>query len=315
MGFTTSDLAIIYFATQYITWLATGLYPPLFNSVVLISLAGVIVVTWSIYTQAIALKQWCALCLVIAGVLFLQIVLAIFEMHNKGFTISFNWRAIALFIVIAGLLALIVLPVKKMLVLAHVNTQKLAELKKWKMDVGIFMALWQEEQTVDTTIWKNDLLLGNSQVPIMITVVCNPYCRPCAKAHKLLNTLLINYKDKLCVQVRFLCNSANEKDKLTVAVKAILQNASQMNKSAQLENMLTDWFEIMDYDKWITRWQPQNNEDMQQRLQQHENWINNAGVTFTPTFFVNGKVLPGRYSLSELEMLLPQLEYELTNTV
>lgn len=183
MGFTTSDLAIIYFATQYITWLATGLYPPLFNSVVLISLAGVIVVTWSIYTQAIALKQWCALCLVIAGVLFLQIVLAIFEMHNKGFTISFNWRAIALFIVIAGLLALIVLPVKKMLVLAHVNTQKLAELKKWKMDVGIFMALWQEEQTVDTTIWKNDLLLGNSQVPIMITVVCNPYCRPCAKAH------------------------------------------------------------------------------------------------------------------------------------
>lgn len=117
------------------------------------------------------------------------------------------------------------------------------------------------------------------------------------------------------MQVRFLCNSANEKDKLTVAVKAILQNASQMNKSAQLENMLTDWFETMDYNKWITRWHPRNNTDVQSCLEQHENWINNAGVTFTPTFFVNGKVLPGRYSLSELEMLLPQLEYELTNTV
>ncbi len=315
MGFTTSDLAIIYFATQYITWLATGLYPPLFNSVVLISLAGVIVVTWSIYTQAVALKQWCALCLAIAGVLLLQHVLSVFEMNKKGFANSFNWRAIAIFTAIAGLFALLVVPVKKMLVQNHLNAQKLAELKKWKMDASVFKAQWLHQKVVDITIWKNDLLLGNRNAPILITVACNPFCGPCAKAHKQLDELLIRYKDKLCVQVRFLCNPANSEDRRTIAVKAILQNATQINTNGKLDSILTDWFETMDYNKWITRWHPRNNTDVQSCLEQHENWINNAGVTFTPTFFINGKELPSRYGLAELEILLPQLEYEFTNEV
>ena len=30
-------------------------------------------------------------------------------------------------------------------------------------------------------------------------------------------------------------------------------------------------------------------------------------VAFTPTFFINGRKLPGRYNLKDIEILLPQL--------
>ena len=141
-------------------------------------------------------------------------------------------------------------------------------------------------------------------LPLLITVACNPYCGPCANSHKKLDDLLKRYANKFKVQIRFLCRPENEKDALTIAVKSILQMAEN---NVDLQLMLTDWFEWMDIEKWKTKWQPDNNIDVTERLQQHGKWITNNNVAHTPTFFINGKKLPGRYNLDDLEILTPQL--------
>ena len=36
-------------------------------------------------------------------------------------------------------------------------------------------------------------------------------------------------------------------------------------------------------------------------------WFTKSGVGFTPTFYINGKQLPRKYELEDIEILIPQL--------
>ena len=103
------------------------------------------------------------------------------------------------------------LPVKSLIKTNKANGQLLVEFNKWKTDAAIFITQWQQQQKIGTTIWENDLLLGNANAPVLITVACNPYCGPCAKAHEQLDEMLHRFAGKVKVQGRLLCNCSNEK--------------------------------------------------------------------------------------------------------
>ena len=190
-------------------------------------------------------------------------------------------------------------------------TPKLTQLKKWKEDSGLFMAQLEKEQIIDTTIWENDFVIGNQDAPLMITVACSPYCMPCAITHERLDELLHKYSNTLKVQVRLLCDPANEKDTKTIAVKAILKKAAETNKNNDRHQMFTDWFAWMNYEKWNRKWYSKKNINTDEVLQKHADWMNNSNITHTPTIFLNGRKLPGRYGLKELEKLIPQLAEEM----
>jgi hypothetical protein len=213
----------------------------------------------------------------------------------------------AIFILLMIVSSMILLPIKRLIKTNSNNKLKLAELKKWKLDGDLFLSQWRQEQEVDTTVWQNDLLLGDSEAPLQITIACNPYCNPCAKTHKQLDNLLRHYPSKIKVQVRFLFTAQDENNKLTIAVKAILQRASIIQNNSELRQLLTDWFDWMDYDKWTDKWKSDSNIDIGKRMIQHNDWIVQSKIQFTPTIFINGKKLPGRYSLDDMEILIPQL--------
>ena len=303
-GITPADLSVLYFAAQCIIYLLGCIYQSYLQSILLFAFGGIAIAALSIYTQAAILKQWCALYLGIVAVLVLQTIISF-----TAYSGAINYRDLLLFCVLLSALSVPLLSVKQLIKTNSTNKIKLAELKKWKLDGNLFISQWQQEQEVDTTIWQNDLLLGHLDAPLQITVACNPYCGPCAKAHKQLDELLVRFDGKLKVQVRFLCRAEDESDKLTIAVKAILQKAVEIKNNTELQQMLTDWFKWMDEDKWRNKWHHSSpfGEWLGVRLLQHSKWIKESHIAFTPTFFINGKKLPSRYALSDLEILIPQL--------
>lgn len=311
-GITPADASVLYFAAQYIFYLLSFYFTFFLNSILLISVGGVAIAAWSIYTQAVMLKQWCALCLGIVAVLVLQTGIACLVTDFQSVNLI-SLQSFLFFILLIAILTVVLLPVKAIIKINKTNQHKLAELKKWKTDAGLFITQWQQEQKVDTAIWENDLVIGNPYAPILITVACNPYCEPCAKAHVQLDELLQGFTGKLKVQVRFVCNVNDESDKKTIAVKAILQKAVTINDNTELQNMLSDWFDWMNYEKWVDKWQPDNVIDVNESLQAHVSWVENSRIQFTPTFFVNGRKLPGRYELNDIKDLLPHLSGILMN--
>jgi len=300
-GITPSDVAVLYFTAQFFVYLIAAFYASSFTVLAYMALGGIAIAGISIYTQAVVLKQWCALCLGIASILLLQAIVSSFLIA----AISFS--SIVLFTTIVLLLAAILLPIKSLIKNVIAANPQLTELRKWKTDIDLFKAQLEIEPMVNTTIWTNDLMVGNHEAPVMITVACNPYCGPCATAHFDLEEIIHQSGGKVSMQIRLLCNPENEQDKKTIAVKAILGKAAVINVSNELQQMLTDWFEWMEYDKWIKKWGNKETLQNDERMLQHANWIENNNIISTPTFFINGKRLPGRYGKKELISFLPQL--------
>ncbi len=181
-GVSPGDLSLLYFATQFIFYLVAAIYPRALNIVVAISFVGIPVAAWSVYTQAFKLKQWCALCLGVVAVLILHPVISITWLNTSPASAFSNFNFISLFIFsgIAVVLGLVLFPAKRLLKTNNLYIKQTTELKKWKTDAGLFMSQWQQEQEIDNSIWPNDLLLGNADATIRITVACNTYCGPCA---------------------------------------------------------------------------------------------------------------------------------------
>ncbi len=311
-GITPADVSVIYFAAQFILYLVGCFYYPIFTGIITIAFAGIAVAAWSIYTQAVKIKEWCALCLCIVAVLLGQIIIASYFQFNNGLTgITPNSQLLiplTVFAVTLSLLTLIYQPIKQLIKTNSKNKQELTSFKKWKTDASLFLEQWKTQPICDNTVWENDLVIGNADAPIRITVACNPYCRPCASAHVELDKLVEKFPDKICVQVRLLCNAANMEDKRTIAVNAILQQVGVLKNKNEIKQMLSDWFEWMNMDKWITKWKTDSITTLNHALRKHEDWNDETGITHTPTFFVNGKKLPGGYVIKDLDKMIVQME-------
>jgi protein-disulfide isomerase len=278
-------------------------YPAVFSVLPILAVAGIVIVAVSLYTQAVVIKQWCALCLGIATILVLQAAAAI------ALVTSPTWYSAVALLAVYALYTLALLPIKSLLKASLSAKPKLAELKKWQNDANLFTAQLEKEQQVDTCIWENDLIIGNPNAPVMITVACNPYCGPCAKAHVELDNLVEKYPDTVKVQVRFLCDPKDLEERRTKAVHAMLGYAE--TKAADVAHTITDWFADMNFDKWRSKYPELNlngsTEKVNEKIEKHSAWVKDADITATPTFFVNGKKLPGRYNLKNIEKIIPAL--------
>jgi uncharacterized membrane protein len=345
-GVTPADASVLYFAAQFILYLIGCFYNPILAGIVTIAFAGIAVAAWSIFTQAVKIKEWCALCLCIVAVLLGQIVIAFIQFDAASFTV---FEPYLFYPIAITLLTIAYLPIKQLIKTNSKNKQELASFRKWKTDANLFMTQWEKEPICDNTIWEKDLLIGKADAPIRIKVACNPYCGPCAGAHKKLDELVDKHPTKISVQVRLLCNPTNAEDKRTIAVKAILHEAQVLKSNIELQAMLTDWFEWMDFEKWNAKWKapsicPEGGRleeelskepklidlnsqisllnsseflspsgriggaDVLEVLLKHEKWNNITGITHTPTFFVNGRKLPSRYDIKDIEKMIPHLE-------
>ncbi len=302
LGITPADVSLLYFCTQFICYAAGIFYPPLLSAMWLFAFGGIAVSAWSLFIQATKIRQWCALCLAIVLVLLLQAGLA-FAIPRTPIT---YWTILSF----AGLLLLLsagFFPIKTLVKESSKAKLKLAELKKWKLDPVLFAGEWAKEQPVDTTVWPQDLLMGEADSPLRITAACSPYCNPCAITHRQLDQLLHRFSGILQVQVRLLSVPDDEANKYTVAVKSILRAARKANTEKDVHQMLSDWFEWMNDDTWQEKWKTDAGMDVHEALLRHQQWIAQHNIEYTPTLFINGRKIPGRYNLDDLAQLLPQL--------
>lgn len=309
LGITPSDASVIYFSAQFLLFCFSFAIPNLWPAAATLALAAIGIVAWSIYTQAVILKQWCALCLGIAAMLVLQFSLALVSsLQEPSLLVAAVSPPFIGFISFAGvfiILTVLLLPLKQLLVANTKLSQTANQFKSWKQDASLFVSQWKEQPLVDTSTWENDLIIGNPSAPLQIIVACNPYCGPCAKAHEKLDELVERFPEQLSVKVRLLF-PGDQENELTIAAKEILTTSSSI-LAHERKQMLTDWFAWMDMEKWAEKWKTEAVSDILTVLHSHSKWIAASEVTHTPTLFLNERRLPGRYDLNRLEKLISPL--------
>lgn len=298
---TVADLALSYFLTQFVFFVIAAWYPALMATLMMIAMPLILVAGASLMIQKFRLKRWCALCLVIVGVISLQSVLAFAFFNGQLYPLTIGY-----FFVVQAMLCLVLQPVKAHLKDSTEKDNHAQDLLKWKRDPLLFISQWERMQQVDTTTMPHELHFGNPNAALELVVACNPFCGPCQYAHEVLDEIYETYKDQLSVKVRFL-SMEDRAENITEAVTAIFQCARGLQSGEEVAHMLSDWFKYMNLDKWRKRWQYNASLDVKGELVAHRRWMNEVGLKGTPTFYINGRRMPKSYVLKDLMHLVPIL--------
>ncbi|NKI24939.1 thioredoxin domain-containing protein [Arenibacter sp. 6A1] len=270
------------------------------QSLTLLSAAALPLVMLSGYYQGVVIKQWCKFCIVVQGVLVLEMMTAFFGGFYKTGT---SWETLPLF------LALLLLPIivwKRLKPLLETKKETVLykrNLKKIKNNPDVLRGLLAKTRKIATGTEGLGISLNNDNAKYHVVKVCNPYCGPCAKAHPELEELVS--KGKINLQILFTAHT-DENDLRRKPVSHFLALDAQGDKG-RMREALDDWYNAgkMDYESFANKY-PLNGELEKQnvKIEAMRQWCDIENITHTPTIFINGHELPKEYSVDDLKEVL-----------
>ena len=303
-----ADAALVYFATQALLLLLNQASATL----AAVSLAAVLFTVYTLYQQKFVIKKWCPLCLGVTAVVWLQAVLV-----AGNLTLFFNG---ALTKVSVALPALVVVLFSfawwhiKLLLQNDVLKDNLEiEHLRFRRNYHLFLPWYGQQQVLNTKIPGAPLLLqGNSRAAVRLTLLTNPLCDACQRAHIGISKLLAQYQGRLSVQTIFFVPADDLNDPRTMIAAWLY---AECLKPGGSKDPLDKWFanpSVKAFDAHRVPLQLVRN--MQPLLLQHRQWANQHQLNVTPTLLVNGRYFPHYYHTTDIgyffEELLQQHEPE-----
>jgi uncharacterized membrane protein len=302
--------------TPWLSWSEVGFFyftgsllsvifiPQSLNFLVWLNLFSLPYTIWSIYYQYIQ-KNWCVLCCTVQAVLWLEFIAVLLFIPN-AFQLNYLFFGPSQLV---GIVLCFVMPVlawymlKAMLQKATEHRLLKNQLKKFKYNSELFSHALVSQPRYAI---PNDLMpvtLGNTEATTVITMVSNPFCGPCAKAHKTLEDWLKTRED---IQLKIVFTTANHDDDHKTKVARHIAALNQRNDTAFVEKALNAWYALREkkYEVWEKDYPVTITDEICKVTQKQKEWCDMAEIAFTPTILVNGYKLPEPYRLDDLKYLI-----------
>lgn len=292
-----SEVGFIYFMGGICAFIAqlVFLQSTVYQWVQLLSLLTFPFTIYLISYQYIIAKSWCRLCLIVQGSLCLECIITLTQglpmvmPHADSITLSLLGLSFLL-------PALFWMLFKRPLSLAVQNYPLRRELQKVKFNANYVQSQFRQ-QPIMPPIFTNMRVptLGNQLAANTLTIVTNPTCGPCIKLHPELESLLARNQE-MRVQFVFVTYGQSRElvhkllslpdDKLPVGLQLCYSKTSADKKL---------W-------KEITHALVEDEYALHQ-IDIHHRWCDLAGITGTPTIFLNGHQLPLSYTIQDVDAL------------
>lgn len=304
--FNLSDIVLVYFSSQlFIIILAI-----IENSNQLIFILNLIsliifpISFYSIYYQWRVVRKWCTLCLLTVAILVIQFALSIDatnDIFNKLYINQTKYLIKIIFI--SSIISILWIYLIKKLI---INNNKLSRsnniLIGFKNHPISFEALLKSNKIIPDESLLGDIEIGNPDSSTKIVIACNPFCMPCAKAHKYFHEIVCKIND-VSVVIRFVVNSTDLSNRNTEVVKYLLLLLS--DKSIEhSRNILMYWFDKMDFNLFKSMYSLTSAKNIENSLQQLRNWSHKTDIKFTPTIFINNYEVPNGYMPKDIADLI-----------
>lgn len=291
--FSWSEIGFGYFVSNIILLVS---FPGTINYLAWVNICTLPYTFWSIWYQAYKAKQWCMLCVIVQVLLWVLFILNIVS-HNILFPeITFIQIGTVLFVYI---FAILVVNLWTMYIASIKETVGIRQdLVSLRGNNNVFTALLKQADYYPVEVGTSQIIFGNPEASLKITILTNPHCEPCGRMHKRVEALLQKKGNDLCVQYIF---SAFNEDLLKsnrFLIAAYLQSYPQSR-----EQIYSQWYRKGKYnaEKYFNQFEFNINEEVETELQKHEQWKQRSGLKATPTILINGYRLPKQYNIEDLQ--------------
>lgn len=298
-----SEVGFFYFTGTWLVILSFGLNQGVVNFLFLLSLFSLPYTFFSIYYQWQVAKQWCIFCCLIQLILWCEFLNFLPYVNANGFNItSLSLKSL---INVGSILLLPVIIwtfVKPLFYKVNQVTALKKQLGKFKYDLNYFNSLLSTKTKLLLPPETDVITLGNVEAENVITIVSNPRCSACASAHKVLHNWL-HSKTNLKVQVVFLFNVKASKDNLEIEGHLLKLNAlDPMLAQDALHYCYSENYKS--FNDFKKRFPVNIDLDVSRFLEGQYAWCEYAGVSETPTLYLNGQKLPNHYQLEDIKYFI-----------
>lgn len=251
---------------------------------------------WSVWYQKTRAKQWCVLCLFVQAILWIIFIIGCSSGVIKQLSFNFtNFLFAFCLYCVSILIAHIVAGNFTSKKLLESTTQELKSLKTSE-DVLQTLLSAQTRYPVSKNISK--ILFGNKDADILVTILLNPHCNPCAKLHKKIDSLLDEKESSLCIQFVLTAFNAD----LEPSSKALIE--CYFKYPGKAHEIYKEWFQSgrFNKDKFFRKYNllAAPEPDVDTEYGKHRAWGKEVGLFATPTVLVNGYILPSNYEVADL---------------
>ncbi|RRO22160.1 vitamin K epoxide reductase family protein [Flavobacteriaceae bacterium 14752] len=299
-----SDVTVVYFA-----FITLGLFSGALNVLHLsFSVLSIPIIIYSVYFQYFKIQKWCPLCLGIAFVLVAQSVLLGID-YTKSLSMNTSQ-----FLYHFSLLAVILVAwfhIKTLLKTYSKYEGLMIENLKFRRNHKLFVPFYDSLKPIESEIdQKFTICLGNKNTANTITIITNPFCQFCKKAHKTYMELLNEHQNDIQFKVVFLLTERNP-NKIKVFVLKNLVGIYKEQGELGFAKALNDWFESRNPKQWLERWEV-NTKNTELILKEHIKWCNINNILKTPSILLNGKLFPESYHITDIKHFIEPIFYKHT---
>lgn len=303
-GVSWSEIGFFYFAGGFLFLILTEYQMSAINLsfIRLFNLCALPYIFFSVFYQWFIAKQWCPLCLTIQVVLFLEFT--VFTLSPLKFNFESLFPVLPALFISFALPIIIWIIIKPILYKQQQAKQDLRTFQKIKFDPDIFNMLLKKQKYLNNSADGLGIILGNKNAPNTLLKVCNPYCRPCAKAHPEIDKLLEENKN---LKVQIIFYSPVRKDDSKYLIVNHFLAIDKKNDSNLTKKALNEWYlsKNKSYEIFTEKF-PLNGELIKQKnmIIMMNEWFKKEEILGTPTFFLNNYQLPSEYSITDLHYFL-----------
>jgi uncharacterized membrane protein len=306
LGFSWSEIGFFYFGGALFYLLISNSYADNLSPLIILNVLALPYIIFSIYYQGFVVKQWCVLCLIVQTLLMAEFLTA-FSLNYINRTIYYGLNDVEYnHILLAFFLPVLVwLMVKPLIYASKEGLELKYNFRRFKNNPDIFNSLQQSQISLKNNPEGLGIMLGNPNAENTLIKVCNPYCGPCAKSFPHLEELLTLNGDKWKVRILFTA-TPDKDDRRALPVAHFLNIMDKENDNITLK-ALGDWYneKNKDYNAYALKHPtPFDFETQKEKLAAMDDWCQKENIRFTPTYYVNGKILAENYSIEDLKNIL-----------
>jgi uncharacterized membrane protein len=313
-----SDTVLAYFVFQIIFLAALTAWPQaspaMLATLSILSFLCLPIVIFSVYYQHFIAKTWCRLCLLVDGVLIIQLIIFGYLNINNAVRLSdISFETMLLEAFVFTIIGSLILLSKNVIERYNKLTTEYTRSLRVKNNSAVFQHFLSRQRVATTAeFMEHEILLGeNSDAPIKIITVSNLYCNPCKNQHEEIEQLLNIFPDKIQVAVRFVV--AKDSGANRHIFQYWLKNIrNKPDEAINTRKLIHAWYEVMDLDKFKIKFpfEGATNPIGDEMVTQHLAWIKKQEAYRTPTFFINGYQMPDVYYMKDLKSLVVALAAE-----
>jgi hypothetical protein len=290
-----SEVGFGYFISNLMLLL---LLPDLVPYSAILNLCTLPYTVWSIRYQKVKAKQWCVLCLIVQALLWGVFCINLFSGYVQipSLNLSDLLRLGCLYLLPVLTVNLLVPALSK----GNRMERVVQSINSIKANEGVFLAFLKQQPYHRVDKEHFNILWGNPESKITLTVLTNPHCEPCSRMHQRIGQLLDKSGNKFCVQYIF--TSFNEDLEPSSRFLIDIYRRYPVEKALEIYD---EWFEGGKYQKEALFKKYDFEPDREvPAYSLHRKWQEEEKLTATPIVMVNGYELPDHYKIEDLKYFI-----------